>query len=265
MFWLYIILGIVAGAAIGSFIKKLQKPEDACSCGCGGGNGGGSATPAADSATQEKDSGCPFCHPLILGALVGGVAGAMIAGLVGKNVAQNVRTSIETNIAPEEKAAKKTPAVSRLIPTTLAEFNDKTAKGIVLVDFNAEWCGPCKVQKPILEEFAAEMGDQVRILSVNIDEQPELAQKFGIQSIPAIGFFREGKLIGGRTGLQTKDFLHRAYKQVKELPAEPEAPATPAQPAAEKAPAAPVAPAAAAVPAPATKPVPATTTPAATK
>lgn len=264
MFWLYIVLGIVAGAAIGSFIKKLQKPEDACSCGCGGGHDGGSATPPAESAPQEKDASCPFCHPLILGALVGGVVGAMIAGLVGKSVALNVRTSIETNIAPEEKAVKKTPAVSRLIPTTTAEFNEKTAKGIVLVDFHADWCGPCQVQKPILEEFAAEMGDQVRILSVNIDEQPELAQKFGIQSIPAIGFFREGKLIGGRTGLQTKEFLQRAYKQVKELPAESEEPATPTQPAAS-APNAALSPTTPAPATTATAPTPTAATPTATK
>ena len=68
----------------------------------------------------------------------------------------------------------------------------KQSEGPVLVDFWAEWCGPCKMLNPVLEEIASESGERATIAKVNIDDEPELASRFGVQSIPTLVVFREG-------------------------------------------------------------------------
>ena len=78
----------------------------------------------------------------------------------------------------------------------LNEFNEKIASGRVLVDFFATWCGPCKMLSPILEEVDArgEAGDLL-IVKVDVDEAGEIAAKYGIQSIPALILFENGKAV----------------------------------------------------------------------
>lgn len=72
----------------------------------------------------------------------------------------------------------------------------------VLVDFWAEWCGPCKAIAPILEEIATEQGDRVRIAKLNVDDNPDIAQRFGVMSIPTLILFKEGnpeaRLVGAK-------------------------------------------------------------------
>ena len=65
----------------------------------------------------------------------------------------------------------------------------------VLIDFWAEWCGPCKEVSPILEEISTEMSDSIKIVKVNIDENPTIAQEYNIRSIPALMIFKDGKRI----------------------------------------------------------------------
>lgn len=78
-------------------------------------------------------------------------------------------------------------------------------KGVpVLVDFWAPWCGPCMMQGPILEDLAGEMGTQVKICKVNVDENNELAGQYGIMSIPALKVFKDGELVDEMVGLHSK-------------------------------------------------------------
>lgn len=76
----------------------------------------------------------------------------------------------------------------------------------VLVDFNATWCPPCQALHPILEELASER-DDCKIVTVDVDEQPELASEYGISSIPCVIVFRDGEETDRRVGLQPKKRL----------------------------------------------------------
>nr|WP_040714334.1 thioredoxin [Paenibacillus curdlanolyticus] len=79
--------------------------------------------------------------------------------------------------------------------------------GVSLVDFWAPWCGPCKMQLPIVEELAGELAGQATIAKINVDEQPELASQFGVMSIPTLILFKDGQPIDKLVGLQSKDAL----------------------------------------------------------
>ncbi|UZT83039.1 thioredoxin [Caproicibacterium sp. BJN0003] len=73
----------------------------------------------------------------------------------------------------------------------------------VLVDFWASWCGPCRMLSPVVDQIAEERQD-IKVCKVNIDEQPELAQKFGIMSIPTLLVFRDGKQVNSSVGVRPK-------------------------------------------------------------
>ena len=82
----------------------------------------------------------------------------------------------------------------------------------VVVDFGAEWCGPCKQLDPILEEIANENADKFKVFKMNIDENPMTPQKFGVRGIPTIMLFNDGKLIDTKVGSLPKSALETWIK-----------------------------------------------------
>lgn len=76
----------------------------------------------------------------------------------------------------------------------------------VFVDFYADWCGPCKMVSPIVEELAAEKTD-VKFVKVNVDDNPEVAERFGIMSIPTLIYFKNGEVAGQTLGFQPKEAI----------------------------------------------------------
>ena len=70
----------------------------------------------------------------------------------------------------------------------------------VLVDFWAEWCGPCKALSPLVDELAGEMKDKIKVVKINIDEAPEAPTKYGVRGIPTLMIFKDGKVVETRVG-----------------------------------------------------------------
>jgi thioredoxin 1 len=83
--------------------------------------------------------------------------------------------------------------------------NDKP----VLVDYWAEWCGPCKMVAPVLEAISEEHGDKLDIVKLNVDENPEVTQKYGILNIPTLGVFKNGEVVKELVGARSKSALLR--------------------------------------------------------
>lgn len=86
-------------------------------------------------------------------------------------------------------------------------------RGLVLVDFYADWCGPCRMQGPILDEIGRESGDEVEIVKVNVDECPHLAQEYRIHGIPTLVLFMDGREVRHLAGLQSKAALLAEIKK----------------------------------------------------
>jgi thioredoxin 1 len=88
-----------------------------------------------------------------------------------------------------------------------AEFETAVANGVVLVDFYADWCGPCKMIAPILEQIQDEYEGKLEIIKVDVDAEGGLAQKYSIMSIPTLMLFKDGDVVGQVLGFQAKPML----------------------------------------------------------
>lgn len=84
---------------------------------------------------------------------------------------------------------------------------------LVIVDFYADWCGPCQMLGPIIEELAQEYGDKVKVGKLNVDDNNEIASNYSVTSIPLILFFKNGEMVEKKLGFQSKDALEEAIEE----------------------------------------------------
>ena len=96
----------------------------------------------------------------------------------------------------------------------MQEFDALSNEGLVLVDFYATWCGPCKMISPVLEELANEISD-VKFLKVDVDQESELAQRYSVMSIPTIVILKDGKLLDKVLGFQPKTALEAMINKAR--------------------------------------------------
>lgn len=88
-------------------------------------------------------------------------------------------------------------------------FDEKTNNGVTFTDFWATWCGPCRMQSPVIEQLAEEMGDKVFFSKVDVDANQETAAKFGIMSIPTMLIKKDGQVVDTIVGYHTKEQLQK--------------------------------------------------------
>ena len=106
--------------------------------------------------------------------------------------------------------------MSNATAVTDATFEKEVLSGElpVVVDFWAEWCGPCKVIAPVLDELASEFAGKVKVTKLNVDENPSTSAKFGIRSIPTLMFFKNGQLVDQLVGAASKNDLKKKFEAI---------------------------------------------------
>ena len=104
-----------------------------------------------------------------------------------------------------------------VIELTDATFDEQMAQdeGVTVVDFWAPWCGPCRIVGPVIDELAEEYAGDVRFAKLNVDDNQEMAQRYGVRSIPTIGFFKGGEAVGAVVGAYPKEALQEVIEQVR--------------------------------------------------
>ena len=106
--------------------------------------------------------------------------------------------------------------MSTVTPLSQSEFEEKVLKSDkpVLVDFWAEWCGPCKTLLPVIDEVANDLGANAVVFKVNVDENGDLAQKYGIRGIPTLMFFKNGEAAKTLVGVQPKEEIKKSLEEL---------------------------------------------------
>jgi len=95
--------------------------------------------------------------------------------------------------------------MANYVELTQDNFEATIKEGVTMVDFWAPWCGPCRMIAPVVEELAVDFEGKATIAKVNTDEQQEISVKYGIRSIPAILFFKDGEMVDQMVGAASKD------------------------------------------------------------
>ncbi len=104
--------------------------------------------------------------------------------------------------------------MSNVLEITSANFEEEVLKnpGIVLVDFAAEWCGPCKRLAPIIQELAGSYAGKAKVAHLDVDNAPDIAAQFGVMSVPTVLLFKNGKKVSESIGLVPKEKLEETIK-----------------------------------------------------
>jgi thioredoxin 1 len=95
------------------------------------------------------------------------------------------------------------------------DFNDRVIKSEkpVMVDFHAQWCGPCKILAPVMEKLAAEYTDKISLYKLDIDHAADIAEQYGIRAVPTVLFFKNGTKVDQFTGTQPKENIEKMIKK----------------------------------------------------
>jgi thioredoxin 1 len=136
-----------------------------------------------------------------------------VTGLLGVSL---VACSPKQQAGGEAQGSSETTAEGKIPVIASSDFDAEVlqAKTPVVVDFYADWCGPCKLLGPIVEELATEQGDRVKFVKVNVDNAKELSQKYEIEGIPTLLFFKEGKVADRVVGLVSKEKLQGSLQSI---------------------------------------------------
>ena len=102
--------------------------------------------------------------------------------------------------------------MSKVLYLNDENFDAETAEGSVLVDFWAEWCGPCKMLSPILDQIAEEIDGKAKVVKINAEESMNLAKRFAVRSIPALYVMKDGEIVKNLPGVQDKAALIKALE-----------------------------------------------------
>lgn len=125
----------------------------------------------------------------------------IVFGVIGAGIIYLFLTARRLKNMPE------TPESTKIVTLNPVNFQQQTKNGLVLIDFWASWCMPCKMMAPILNEIAEEVGDKAKIAKVNVEEFQQLSAKFSVRNIPTLILMKNGKEIDRFVGVKPKDYL----------------------------------------------------------
>ncbi len=171
----------------------------------------GAAAGGLMGARGSCDTGaCPLTANPYRGAAYGAVMGFLVVSTLMGTTPGSATTGTVTE--KEQTTMQTTETSSVIAITSKAEFQEKVlgAKVPVLVDLWATWCGPCRAQMPIVEQVAVRAGDRARVVKVNVDEAVDVARDLGVDSIPTLVVFKDGKEQKRFVGVQSADILAAA-------------------------------------------------------
>lgn len=121
--------------------------------------------------------------------------------------------AVTAQVTQKKETNKPKASNSNVITLSDNTFNATIAKGVTLVDFWAIWCGPCRLQGPIIDELANDFKDKAKIAKLDVDKNPIIPNTYGIMNIPTIIIFKDGKAVQKFVGLQNKVTLTNALNQ----------------------------------------------------